>query len=357
MKVGAQLLDDYLPRLAGKRIGLTVNHSSLITNVHLLDTLQELGVKISAVFTPEHGFSGTASDGMTIEYDSDSSSFNLVSLYGKSKKPTSAQLSAIDIMVFDIQDVGTRFFTYLSTMHYVMEACAENDVPLIVLDRPNPNGSYVDGPVLDTATRSFVGMHPIPVVHGMTLGELALMINGERWLKNEVRVDLQIVPVRNWSRDQPYSLLVKPSPNLPDDLSIALYPSLCLFEGTIMSVGRGTKYAFQQIGHPDFPDSSHSFTPRSIEGASYPPFQDQICYGRSWIGSSKKYEFDLQPLIDAYQKMDTDNFFNDYFTKLAGTEKLRTQIEKGMSEAEIRSHWQADLSSFLQRREQYLLYN
>ncbi|MEM6831837.1 MAG: DUF1343 domain-containing protein, partial [Bacteroidota bacterium] len=224
---GAYLLSEYIPKLEGKRIGLVVNHSSLVSKTHLVDTLIRLNMQVAKVFTPEHGFTGTASDGEQVEYRDDYRPFELISLYGKNKKPTQQQLEGLDVMVFDIQDVGTRFYTYISTMHLVMEACAERGLPLLILDRPNPNGSYVDGPVLDTAHRSFVGMHPIPIVHGMTVGELSLMINGEGWLGGQLRCDLEVVPVKNWDHQMPYSLPVRPSPNLPDDLSISLYPSLC----------------------------------------------------------------------------------------------------------------------------------
>ncbi|MEQ8904285.1 DUF1343 domain-containing protein [Ekhidna sp.] len=353
---GANQINKYLPLLQNKKVGLTVNHSSIVGFTHLTDTLINLGVNVVKVFTPEHGFTGTVSDGAKVEYDSTEASFELISLYGENKKPTIDQLEGLEMMVFDIQDVGTRFYTYISTMHYVMEACAENAIPLIILDRPNPNGSYVDGPVLDTALRSFVGMHPIPIVHGLTIGELVKMINGEGWLKNGVICDLTVIAMKNWDHQMPYSLPVKPSPNLPDDLSISLYPTLCLFEGTIMSVGRGTDYAFQQIGHPEYPDTTYSFTPISREGAKWPPYEDQKCYGRSWIGEEPTYSFSLQPLIDAYRKMNRDDFFNNYFNRLAGTNSLQKQIEEGQSEEEIRASWEPELSAFKEKRKKYLLY-
>ncbi|WP_424963853.1 exo-beta-N-acetylmuramidase NamZ family protein [Ekhidna sp.] len=353
---GAYQMEEYLPLLEGKKVGLAVNHSSLIASSHLIDSLLKNNIQITKVFTPEHGFTGTVSDGVKVEYDRAQSSYELISLYGKNKKPTPEQMAGLDIMVFDIQDVGARFYTYISTMHYVMEACAENTIPLIILDRPNPNGSYVDGPVLDTALQSFVGMHPIPIVHGMTIGELALMINEEGWLKDQAKVDLQVIKIKNWDHEKRYSLPVKPSPNLPDDLSIALYPSLCLFEGTIMSVGRGTDYAFQQIGHPEYPDTTYSFTPKSKEGAKWPPHEDQVCFGRSWINQEPKYEFMLQPLIQAYHLMRREDFFNNYFKRLAGTNSLQKQIEEGQTEGEIRASWEPELTNFKKKREQYLLY-
>ncbi|WP_420315802.1 exo-beta-N-acetylmuramidase NamZ domain-containing protein [Ekhidna sp.] len=354
--LGAYQLEEYLPLLTGKQVGLSVNHSSLIGQTHLTDSLISLGISVKKVFTPEHGFTGTVSDGVNIEYDSSLSSYELVSLYGKNKKPTPEQLSGIEIMVFDIQDVGARFYTYASTMQFVMEACAESGIPIIILDRPNPNGSYVDGPVLDTALRSFVGLNPIPIVHGMTIGELAQMINGEGWLANGIQTELQVIKMKNWDHGMTYSLPVKPSPNLPDDLSISLYPSLCLFEGTIMSVGRGTDYAFQQIGHPEYPDTTYSFTPISKEGAKWPPYEDVVCYGLSWTGSQPQYRLTLQPLIQAYKEMNRDDFFNNYFKRLAGTNSLQKQIEEGLSEDEIRSSWEPALSNFKMKREQYLLY-
>lgn len=347
----------YLPFLKGKRVGLTVNHSSTVGQTHLTDTLQAIKINVAKVFTPEHGFKGTASDGAKIEYTDQERSFELVSLYGNNRKPTSEQMQGIDIMVFDIQDVGTRFYTYISTMHYVMEACAENDIPLILLDRPNPNGSYVDGPVLDTTLRSFVGIHPIPIVHGMTVGELAQMLNGEKWLEGGIQCPLTVIPVKNWKHTTPYSLPLKPSPNLPNDLSVSLYPSLCLFEGTIMSVGRGTQDAFQQIGHPDYPDTTHSFIPKSWEGSKWPPYENEKCYGITWAGQEPLYSFTLAPLIDAYHQLSSKEFFNSYFPKLAGTRLLQQQIEAGLDEEEIRSSWKPELDKFIAKRANYLLYD
>lgn len=354
---GAEQISTYSSLLANKKVGLTVNHSSRVGSTHLTDTLQKLGIDVIKVFTPEHGFSGTISDGVKVEYDSTQSTYDLISLYGKNKKPSDDQLTDLDVMVFDIQDVGTRFYTYISTMFYVMEACAANNIPVIILDRPNPNGSYVDGPVLNTEFSSFVGIGPLPIVHGMTVGELAQLFNGEGWFENGATCDLEVITIQNWNHSMPYSLPVKPSPNLPDDLSISLYPSLCLFEGTIMSVGRGTDYAFQQIGHPEYPEAQHAFTPLSREGAKWPPYEDLVCYGRSWIGQKPSYKFSIEPLIDAYQKMNRKDFFNDYFKRLAGTDQLQKQIESGMSAKEIRSTWEEDLNQFKQIRANYLLYN
>ncbi|MEM6735015.1 MAG: DUF1343 domain-containing protein [Bacteroidota bacterium] len=353
---GAYQITKYLPLINARKVGLTVNHSSLIGKKHLADTLINSNIEVIKVFTPEHGFKGSFSDGEAIDYQNQKADFELISLYGKNKKPTPDQMKDLEVMIFDIQDVGVRFYTYISTMHYIMEACGENNIPLIIFDRPNPNGSYVDGPVLDTAFRSFVGMHPIPVVHGMTVGELAQMINEEGWLSGGQKCDLSIIPIQNWNHSLPYSLPIKPSPNLPNDLSIALYPSLCLFEGTVMSVGRGTDYAFQQIGHPVYPDTTYSFTPKSQEGAKWPPFEDEKCFGKSWIGQKPTYSFTLQPIIEAYQKMNQTDFFNHYFKKLAGSDQLQTQIEIGMSEEEIRATWQTHLNEFKKLRVKYLLY-
>ncbi len=353
---GAYQFEKYLPVLLNKTVGITANHSSLVESQHLIDTLLKLDIEVAKVFTPEHGFKGTASDGEAITYDSSPTTYELISIYGKNKKPTQEQMEDLDIMVFDIQDVGTRFYTYISTMHYVMETCAENDIPLVILDRPNPNGSYVDGPVLNEDFQSFVGMHPIPIVHGMTVGELAQMINDEGWLKGAIKCELTIIPVQNWNHSMYYSLPVAPSPNLPNDLSIALYPSLCLFEGTIISVGRGTDYAFQQIGHPDYPETTYAFMPESRAGAKWPPFEGKKCFGKSWIGTKPKYAFTLQPIIETFQKMDRSDFFNDYFKKLAGSDQLQKQIISGMSEEAIRATWQGDLKKFKSLRSRYLLY-
>ncbi len=354
---GAYQLTEYIPVLKGKKVAATVNHSSTIGTTHLVDTLLDLDIDLSRVFTPEHGFKGTVSDGVEIEYETGREGYQLISLYGKNKKPTPEQLAGVDVMLFDIQDVGARFYTYISTMHYVMEACAENDIPVIILDRPNPNASYVDGPVLDTAFSSFVGMHPIPIVYGLTMGELAHMINGEKWLNNEIQCDVSVVKNQNWNHQTRYSLPVKPSPNLPTDLSISLYPSLCLFEGTIISVGRGTTHPFQQIGHPQYPDSSHVFTPVSMEGAKWPPYEDQECKGLSFKDDKPTHKLSLGLLIDTYNKMNTEGFFNNYFKRLAGSDKLQQQIIAGMSELEIRQTWAEDLAEFKEKRKSYLLYD
>jgi len=363
---GASQLNKYLPLLRGEKVALLVNQTSMIGNTHLVDTLislndkEGLGIKIDKVFAPEHGFRGQAGAGEQVNNGVDTNTgLPIISLYGKNKKPTSEQLEGLDWVVFDIQDVGTRFYTYISTMHYVMQACAENGVKMMVLDRPNPNGMYVDGPVLDTAQRSFVGMHPIPIVHGLTVGELAQMINGEKWLDNGISCDLTVISVENYDHTMTYSLPVKPSPNLPNDLSIALYPSLCLFEGTDISVGRGTYAPFQQIGHPDFTaDSSYSFTPVSIDGMSkYPKHQDEKCYGINFSKEPIVRKFTLKYLIEYYHKYeDKDKFFNNFFKKLAGIDQLEQQIKDGLTEEEIRATWEEGLSAYKQMRNKYLLY-
>lgn len=354
---GAEQLSIYLPQLTGKRVGLCVNHSAIVGDTHLLDTLLALDINVTKVFTPEHGFTGVADAGEKVDYDENESVFELISLYGSNRKPGKDQMADLDVVVYDIQDVGARFYTYISTMTYLMEACAQNGIPLIVLDRPNPNGSYVDGPVLDTAYRTFVGLHPVPIVHGLTSGEFAKMINGEGWLTGGATCELEIVTCSNWDHSMPYTLPLKPSPNLPDDQSIALYPSLCLFEQTMFSVGRGTDRAFQQIGHPEYPDTSFYFIPESREGASTPLFAEQKCYGVDYAQYPIAYAFTVQPLINLYEVMDSEDFFKPYFHRLAGNKLLQTQIEAGLTEDEIRASWEPALSEFKNKRKKYLLYS
>lgn len=356
---GAEQLNEYLPRLRDNRVALVVNHTALVGGAHLADTLKNLGVTLVKIFAPEHGFRGTADAGEHIKDGIDIKlGIPVVSLYGANKKPTAGQLADVDVMVFDIQDVGVRFYTYISTLHYIMEACAENKKKLIVLDRPNPNGSYVDGPVLKPAFKSFVGMHPIPVVHGLTVGELARMINGERWLEKGASCELEVIPVRNWRHADFYSVPVRPSPNLPDDQSIKLYPSVCFLEGTVMSVGRGTHTPFQVIGHPALKEMSFQFTPQSIEGMSKnPPYQDQICYGLDLRQVNAEPGLTLKYLINMYLVYpDKDNFFNAFFDKLAGTDQLKKQIRNGLTEEAIRETWKADLEKYKSIRSKYLLY-
>jgi len=280
----------------------------------------------------------------------------IVSLYGKNKKPSTIQLKGIDAVVFDIQDVGARFYTYISSLHYVMEACAEMGIPVIVLDRPNPNAHYIDGPVLETAHSSFVGMHKVPVVYGMTIGEYGKMINGEKWLENGIQCDLTVIPLENYNHQTAYRLPIKPSPNLPNDKSISLYPSLCFFEGTNVSAGRGTAMQFQIYGSPFLERSAFSFTPRANEGAKYPKHKNKRCFGEDLRTAQNLKKLDLSYLIRAYQQNTTKEFFNTFFTKLAGTEKLQEQIEKELTEKEIRASWKKDLEVFKNVRNKYLIY-
>jgi uncharacterized protein YbbC (DUF1343 family) len=354
---GAWQMEEYLPLLKGKRVGLVVNHSSTLRDKHLLDTLLNLGVElvnVPKVFAPEHGFSGKADAGEDVASEK-RARYELISLFGEKRKPDLEDLDGLDVVIFDMQDVGVRFYTYISTMHYVMVVCAQRSIPFIVLDRPNPNGSYVDGPFLKKGQESFVGLHPIPIVHGLTIGELAKMINGEGWLGNGLTCDLTVIPVKNWTHDMPYSLPIKPSPNLPNDMSIALYPTICLFEGTIVSVGRGTDSPFQQIGHPAYPDKTYSFVPMPAEGAKNPFHEGNTCYGIDFSKSEIQYQFDIAPLIDFYTKMGKPkNFFTPYIKNLAGD--IDDQIKAGMTAEQIRASWQPELDTFKEMREKYLMY-
>ena len=360
---GADQTSQYVPLLTGKRIAIVANQTSVIGDIHLVDSLLRLGIDIRRVFGPEHGFRGKADAGEHLANNIDAETgLPVVSLYGKHRKPTKADMDSLDLVIFDIQDVGVRFYTYISTLHYVMEACAENDVQLLVLDRPNPNGFYVDGPVLDTAvTRSFVGMHPVPLVHGMTIGEYAMMINGEHWLSGGEVCQLMVVPCKNYTHHTHYQLPIKPSPNLPTYRSVLLYPSLGLFEGTFMSVARGTDFPFEAIGHPDYNVAPFRFTPHSVEGAKYPPFKDVLCRGYdlrtiSTDSLESAARINLKWLIDSYEYfISKPDFFQSFVDKLAGPE-LRKQIEKGMTETEIRQSWQNGLRDFQQIRKKYLLY-
>jgi uncharacterized protein YbbC (DUF1343 family) len=341
VEVGADQLDILLPKLTNKSVALVVNHTSLVGNTHLADTLMASG------------------DGEKISDGVDSrTGLPIVSLYGANRKPTPEQLADVDVVIFDIQDVGTRFYTYISTMHYVMEACAEQGKKLVILDRPNPNGHYVDGPIRTPALKSFVGMHPIPIVHGLTVGELSGMINGEGWLENGVKCDVDVIRIKNWGHNDFYSVPVKPSPNLPNDQAIRLYPSLCLFEGTVISVGRGTQTPFLIIGNPEFTDLSFSFTPVAIPGMSNePPHLGKTCYGIDLSNIEVLPRINLKYLLDFYQKYpDKDKFFIGSFDRLAGTPELKEQIKKGMSEEEIRATWTKGLEEYKQIRSKYLLY-
>lgn len=353
----------YLPLLYGKSVGVVANQTSITKEGHLVDYLIANKVAVKKVFAPEHGFRGTASAGEVIKDGKDvKTGLPIVSLYGSNKKPTAEQLADVDVVVFDIQDVGARFYTYISTLTYVMEACAENGKKVIVLDRPNPNGYYVDGPVLKDGFESFVGMHHIPVVHGMTIGEYAKMVNGEKWLKDGVQCQLDVVTCENWDHSMTYSLPVKPSPNLPNDDAIILYPSLCFFEGTTVSVGRGTDKPFQQFGAPYFKETQHSFTPQSNEGAKYPKYEGEQCNGFVLNDFAQFYinglgELYLHWLIEAYNMApEKDKFFNSFFEKLAGTDQLRKDIIAGKTAEQIRESWQEEVSEFKRLRRKYLLY-
>lgn len=360
IQTGADNFEAYIPVLKGKKTGVVTNQTGILSNkTHLVDFLLEEKIQVSKIFAPEHGFRGTADAGEHIVDGKDTKTgLPIISLYGDNKKPKPEQLSGIDMMVFDIQDVGARFYTYISTLHYIMEACAENSIPLLILDRPNPNGSIVDGPILEKENTSFVGMHQIPLLHGITIGEYAQMINGEKWLKNGVQCKLTVIPCLNYKREMGYSLPVKPSPNLPNDQAINLYASLCLFEGTNVSVGRGTEMQFQIYGSPFLPKSDFSFTPIPNFGAKEPLYKNQLCYGENLTKIEKVNKLELKWLIKAYNTTsDKSKFFNDFFTKLAGTKKLREQIEKGISEEEIRKSWEKGLTDFKEMRKKYLIYN
>lgn len=356
---GAEQIDKLLLLTKEKRVAVLVNNTSVIGRTHLVDSLLRLKVDIKKIFSPEHGFRGNVADGVEINDSIDTSTkLPIISLYGKNKKPTAAQLEGIDLVIFDIQDVGARFYTYISTLHYLMEACAENGKKIIVLDRPNPNASYVDGPVLDMTMKSFVGMHPIPIVYGLTIGELATMINGEGWLEGGKKCDLQIIALKNYDHRKKYSLPIKPSPNLPNDHAIALYPSVCLFEGTVMSLGRGTKTPFEILGHPLLKNYIFKFKPETIPGMSKnPPQENKECYGVDLRNEKVKEGLSLKYLIKFYHEYpEQEKFFNNYFNTLAGNKILKEQIKKGMNESDIKATWQKDLKAYKEKRKKYLLY-
>ncbi|GAA0871179.1 DUF1343 domain-containing protein [Gangjinia marincola] len=390
--MGAHQLEEYLHLLEGKRVGVVANQTSVIfhtekqqqnkikidaqgnpveiinaveevvipKHTHLVDSLLSCGVKVKKVFAPEHGFRGKADAGEVVKDGIDKKTgLPIISLYGKNKKPSPAMLQNIDVVIFDIQDVGARFYTYISSLHYVMEACAENNIPLIVLDRPNPNGHYIDGPILEKEYKSFVGMHPIPVVHGMTIAEYAQLINGEKWLKNGVQAKLHLIKMPTYDRKSRYSLPIKPSPNLPNDQAISLYPSVCFFEGTNINAGRGTAQQFQVFGSPFLNPKkfTYTYTPQPNEGAAHPKHKATLCYGKQLMPKERLSLLNLEYLIDAYNHTaDKKEFFNDFFTKLAGTKTLQQQIEQGYTTREIRKTWFQGLQEFEKTREKYLLY-
>ncbi len=363
IQCGAEQTETYLSMLKGKRVAVMANQTSIVGNRHLVDTLVSLGVNVTSIFSAEHGFRGNEADGALIADGKDGvTGLPIISLYGKNKKPTPAQLQDIDIVVFDIQDVGVRFYTFISSMHYLMESCAENGKELLVLDRPNPNGNYIDGPILEKAFESFVGMHPVPVVHGMTVAEYARMINGEKWLKDSLQCNLKWISCRNYIHDTGYAPPVPPSPNLPNYQSIRLYPSLAFFEGTMVSEGRGTDFPFQVFGYPGYEAGNFEFTPVSRIGASvHPKFENQVCRGidlRHYSPPGGEWnELRLDWLFEAYESSpDKENFFKPYFDKLAGTDQLRRDIQAGMGIDEITIKWVEGINSYREVREKYLLY-
>lgn len=363
---GARQIDKYLPLLKGKRVVVVANPTSAIGKTHLVDTLLASKVNIVKIFAPEHGFRGKGDAGEHLDDMIDTlTGLPVVSLYGKKAKPDSAQLNGVDVVLFDIQDVGARFYTYISTLHNIMEACGENKTQLILLDRPNPNGFYVDGPILDTVCRSFVGLHQVPIVHGMTIGEYANMINGEKWLKDSVQCNLTVIACQNWDHTQLYQLPIAPSPNLKTMQSVYLYPSLCLFEGTNVSVGRGTFRPFEMYGNPYLQNMTYAFTPRSMAGSKKPMFIDKLCYGESLhyeIAEQGAAKFTLAFLKKAYANMpagkEKDRFFvsNGFFEKLCGRTDLQEQIKKDMAEDDLRNIWQPGIDTFKSIRKKYLLY-
>ena len=359
IRTGAERLSEYLPLIKGKRVALVANHASRIGRTHLLDTLLSLEVEVKVIFSPEHGFRGNEDAGAKVNDGLDpKSGLPVYSLYGDHKKPTKEELSNVDVILFDLQDVGVRFYTYLSTLHYVMQAAAEQSLPIIVLDRPNPFMDVVDGPLMQKESMSFVGLHGVPLIYGLTIGEYASMIVGEQWLKTEFKVDYQVIHCENLTRESEYTLPISPSPNLPNMQSIMLYPSLALFEGTVVSVGRGTDLPFQQIGHPKLKKAySHSFTPKATKGASNPKLKGQKCYGLALDKALDSKALDLHYLIEFYsQYPEKDNFFNNYFHLLAGNKELIEQIKAGKSAEEIRLSWEEDLKSFNKIRQKYMYY-
>lgn len=363
IKTGADNYQEYLPLLKGKKVGVLTNQSGIVNtnneSIHLVDFLLNNKIDLKKIYAPEHGFRGTADAGELIKDGKDSKTgIPIISLYGKNKKPTKEQLKDVDVIVFDLQDVGTRFYTYISSLHYLMEACAENNIEVVVLDRPNPNGATIDGPILDMQFKSFVGMHPIPVLHGMTIGEYAQMINGEKWLENGLQCKLQIVPCSNYDKSMSYSLTIKPSPNLPNDQSINLYPSLCFFEGTNISVGRGTEKQFQVYGSPNLAKTTFSFTPEPNEGARDPMHNGKKCYGEDLSEIDRVEGIQLKWLLKAYQTSGKkEEFFNSFFTNLAGNKKLQNQIKQGLTEKQIKETWTTGIEDFKNTRKKYLIYN
>ena len=355
----SEQIEEYLPIIRGKKIGMVVNQTSLVGNTHLVDTLVSLGIDIKRIFAPEHGFRGDIDRGAKVRNTRDKNSgAPIVSLYGKNYKPTSRQVQDLDYMIYDIQDVGVRCFTYTSTLHYVMEACAENNVKLLIFDRPNPNGHYVDGPVMEKEFQSYVGKHPIPLVYGMTIGELGTMINGERWLKGGVKCDMEVITLKEYTHQSTYELPIRPSPNLPDKQSVALYPTLVWFEGTPVSVGRGTFEPFQVVGYPDPKYGAFSFIPKSIEGMQNNPVHEGLkCYGLDLRAITPPNRIELEYLVKFYSLAGSPkDYFSPIFNLLVGTDEVKEMIEAGKTAEEIRSSWQPELDNFKLLRSNYLLY-
>ena len=358
---GADQYEEYIPYLKNKKIGVVAHKASRITKekqAHLVNFLIEKQIDVKTIFAPEHGYEGRADDGNLLPDSNDKTTgLKIISLYGKTKKPLPMHLKGIDLIIFDLQDVGARFYTFLSTLHYVMEACAEANIPLLLLDRPNPNGHYVDGPVLDLKFKTFVGMHPVPIVHGMTLGEYAKMINGEGWLAENLKCELKIIKVKNYTHKTKYILPIRPSPNLPNSKSISLYPSLCLLEPTSISIGRGTEKQFQIYGHPNFPESKFTFKPNPNFGSKNPKWNGETCFGVSLENLKVLNQLDLRWLIDAYNKLPKNNvFFKNSFERIAGNSQLREQIINNIPINEIRKSWEPELTNYKNMRKKYLIY-
>ena len=359
---GSESSKVYLPRLKNKKVGVVAHQASLLfnksNNQHLVDFLKENDIEIEKIFAPEHGFRGKADNGEKIgDYYDNETGVPIISLYGKNKKPSKENLKNLDIVIFDLQDVGVRFYTYISTLHYVMEACAEMKIPVIVLDRPNPNLHYIDGPVLEEEYSSFIGMHPVPIVYGMTIGEYALMINGEGWLKNDLVAELEIIPIKNYTRKSVYDLPKRPSPNLPNSQSIALYPSLCLLEQTVISIGRGTEKQFQIFGHPKLKINNYTFKPLPNFGSKNPKHNGIVCYGKNLSKVPKPKKIELKWIIEAYKYFPNKNgFFLKGFNLIAGNEKLKQQLISFSGENKIRKSWEPELELFKKIRKKYLIY-
>ena len=361
IKVGSEKMNEYIDKISNKSVGLLVNHSSTVRSTHLIDTLISKNINIKKIFSPEHGFTGNIERGKTVNEDTliiDEKIIPIVSMYGKTRIPSKESMKGLDIIIFDIQDVGARFYTYISAMHNMMNICAELGISFLVLDRPNPNSGYIDGPVLEMEYQSYIGMHEIPIVHALTVGELAKMIKGEKWIENSEKLKLEVIKIDNWDHSKEYKLPVRPSPNLPNQQSILLYPSLCLFEQTTVSIGRGTAFPFQVIGHPNYDNKSFSFTPVSVVEERKPKHEGNESFGIDLRKIKVKKELNIKYLIDFYNKLkNTDSdFFGKYFYRIAGNKKLENQIKDGISEKEIRSSWEIKLSQYKAKRKKYLLY-